>query len=385
MGRAGKIAVYLAGAIVMMSGIGFLGYIAYRDVTVQMALSEAQRFTTTGRTATPIRSDPRPLERLRPHPLSSPLHNRRFDDAIAAARAAYEAGDYDRAIALNTEALEIHPSEDLVWLLLTRRGDCYLAKNEPDNALADYDKAARLGGLDSRNYITHALALRQKGQREEATKDFEAAIAIRPDDPLIYSSRAALFAEDGDLDKAQADYAKAVDLNPRNVSSRVSSAEIYVRQNENQKAITQATIALKIDSNSSHAYVTRAKAYAQLRMSTQALADLDAATKLNTRDKAAALNDVAWCRATCPQRTLRDGKKAVTEASEACKLDRWKHWSYLDTLAAACAEAGDFDHAIKYEQQALQMKPATAENIKVENQRLQLYQDHKPYREEMKR
>jgi tetratricopeptide (TPR) repeat protein len=384
MRQLGKRAALLAGAILMTGGIAYFAYVIYRDVTVQIALSEGRRFATARPTATPVQSLTGPLARLRPHPLSSPLHNRRFDEAIAGARAAYDAGDYDRAIALNTKALEIHPSEDLVWLLLTRRADSYLGKKEPDKALADYDAAARLGGLDSRNYITRALTLRQKGKREEAAKDFEAAIATSPDDALIYSVRADTFAEDGNLDLALADYAKALELNPRNIDSRLACAEIYLRQNENQKAIKQATIALQIDPNSSRAYVTRAKAYAQLRMNSQGLAELEAAASLKTGDKAGALNNVAWCRATGSQNALRDGKKAVAEATKACELDRWKHWSYIDTLAAADAEAGEFDQAIKYQKKALQMAPARSENIEKENLRLQLYEHHKPYREEMK-
>jgi Flp pilus assembly protein TadD len=77
-------------------------------------------------------------------------------------------------------------------------------------------------------------------------------------------------------------------------------------------------------------------------------------------------------------------ESAVTEATKACELDRWKRWSYIDTLAAAYAEAGDFDHAVKYEKQALQMMPAQPSNTERGNQRKQLYEHHKPYREEQK-
>jgi tetratricopeptide (TPR) repeat protein len=383
MKGARKAVSLLAGAIVIISGIGYLAYVTYRNVSVQTALAEAQRFIPNKSTA-PIRSDPSALKLLRPHAWSSPLNNRRFDEAIAGARAAFDAGDYDRAITLNTEALEIHPSKDLVWLLLTRRGDCYLGKNDPDKALADYDEAARLGGLDSRTYVSHALALRRKGKREEAMKDFEAALAADPNDALVYSNRAATFAEDGNLERAVADYVKALELNPRNINARLGCADIYLRQNESQKAITQSTVAMKINANWALAYVTRAKAYAQLRMNSQAVADLDAVAKLNPKDKAV-LNTIAWCRATCPQSALRDGGRALAEATEACRLDQWKHWMYVDTLAASCAEAGDFDSAVRYQEQALQMTPEQAGNIKRENQRLELYENHKPYREEMKR
>jgi hypothetical protein len=37
----------------------------------------------------------------------------------------------------------------------------------------------------------------------------------------------------------------------------------------------------------------------------------------------------------------------------ACELTQWKNGSYVDTLAAAFAEAGDFAEAVRREQQAL--------------------------------
>jgi tetratricopeptide (TPR) repeat protein len=159
MGRAAVILRGLTVAVVVIGGIGYLGWIGYREVSVQMVLWQAKQFTAKPSTK-PRRTDPKALEELRPRPWSSPLNNRHFDEAIAGARAAYDVGNYDRAIAFNTEALAIHPSDDLVWLLLRRRGDCYLENGEPDDAIADYEQAARLGDLDAHTYISRALALR---------------------------------------------------------------------------------------------------------------------------------------------------------------------------------------------------------------------------------
>jgi membrane associated rhomboid family serine protease len=65
------------------------------------------------------------------------------------------------------------------------------------------------------------------------------------------------------------------------------------------------------------------------------------------------LNTIAWRLATSPHDHLRDGAKAVTIASRACEADGWKTAAYLDTLAAAHAESGNFDEAAKWMQRAL--------------------------------
>lgn len=65
-----------------------------------------------------------------------------------------------------------------------------------------------------------------------------------------------------------------------------------------------------------------------------------------------AFNDLAWIRATHPDATLRNGRQAVALARHACETvpDSVK---YLDTLAAAYAEAGDAQRAADTERAAI--------------------------------
>jgi len=90
-------------------------------------------------------------------------------------------------------------------------------------------------------------------------------------------------------------------------------------------------------------------------------------------------NNLAWFFATCPDDPYRNGRRAVELATKACELARWKNVMYLDTLAAACAESGDFKKAATWQEKALSGAPKTMESEM--RSRLDLYKSGKPYRE----
>ena len=95
---------------------------------------------------------------------------------------------------------------------------------------------------------------------------------------------------------------------------------------------------------------------------------------------AAACNSLAWLKATCPQPSYRDGQKAVEMAIRACELTAWKEPKYIDTLAAAYAEAGDFAQATKYQRQVLELQPSKGQADKTARERLTLYEQKQAFR-----
>ncbi len=105
---------------------------------------------------------------------------------------------------------------------------------------------------------------------------------------------------------------------------------------------------------------------------------------LKLQDNSAnALAGLAWIRATCPKAGLRDGKKAIEYAEKACKLTDYKEVTFLDTLAAAYAENGEFEKAVKLQKQALQAPDDfPKKELEKARLRLKLYMEGKPYRKE---
>lgn len=92
----------------------------------------------------------------------------------------------------------------------------------------------------------------------------------------------------------------------------------------------------------------------------------------------------AWNLATNPDPALRDGRRAVRLAEEACARTGNKNPAMLSTLAAAYAEAGRFDQAIAAAQAANVVAASLGQTniIEVNLALLELYQQHQAYHQQ---
>ena len=94
---------------------------------------------------------------------------------------------------------------------------------------------------------------------------------------------------------------------------------------------------------------------------------------------AQALNGLGWLLATCEDSAIRDGNSAVTFAEKAVAATNRKDPMFLDTLAAAYAEAGEFSKAVGVQNEAIGL--LQNETLKKElATRLKLYESNSPYR-----
>jgi tetratricopeptide (TPR) repeat protein len=238
--------------------------------------------------------------------------------------------------------------------------------------------------LDPNNagaYVDRALVLAHKGDSENAMKDYAEAIKLNPQQWQAYFNRAAELKERGKLREALADLDHVTRLNPKFVESYTNRANIYNRQGQLDKAISDYNTALQLDPNVAKVYVARAGVFMRKKDYSRALSDLQIAMHAKSTRLDTALNSLAWLRATCPEARVRNGKEAVELATKACQVSQWQNWSNIDTLAAAYAEAGDFDQAVKYQREVMQMSKSSTNDSKIK-QRLALYEQHKAYREE---
>jgi hypothetical protein len=81
---------------------------------------------------------------------------------------------------------------------------------------------------------------------------------------------------------------------------------------------------------------------------------------------------------------FRDGPVAVVLATRACNSTDWKNWEYVESLAAAYAEVGDFAKAIRFQKSAIDLSEQdtnrTNDDLKGLQGRMWLYEHHQPFR-----
>ncbi len=99
-----------------------------------------------------------------------------------------------------------------------------------------------------------------------------------------------------------------------------------------------------------------------------------------------AVNNVAWTLATAADPQFRNGSQAVEYAEKVCEPPRDKEPAWLDTLAAAYAEVGRYQDAIRTAIRAIELaqengQPTLAEDIR---SRLVLYEQGQPYHSDLK-
>ncbi len=89
--------------------------------------------------------------------------------------------------------------------------------------------------------------------------------------------------------------------------------------------------------------------------------------------------------ATCQREGVRDGVHAVDHGTRSSELTDWKNPYFIHTLAAACAETGDFPRAVQHQKQAIELlSQKDREKLLCEYEgRLQLYQSGRPYHRSM--
>ena len=239
--------------------------------------------------------------------------------------------------------------------------------------------------ITKNNCVAHCElghALMRNGKLDEAVIQFYKALKINPNYEEAYVNLGCTFAAQKNISDAICHYNKALLINPDNAKTHNNLGVLLAGKGKFNDAFYHYKEALRINSKYAGVYYNLGKIYANRGEIEYALLYYKKALQVSP-NMTEALYNLSWIYATNENEKYRNGKKAVKLAEKLCGLQNYSHPLSLDALAAAYAETGKFNRAVKVAQQGLSMAltQCPEELASGLTKRLQLYQAGLPYRQ----
>jgi tetratricopeptide (TPR) repeat protein len=292
-------------------------------------------------------------------------------------------GDLDAALTQQPDNREAIQARGQVHVLRAEKLEAS-RKEELEAALKDFEHSIQLDPKDANGHTGRGGVNYLKGDFKEAVEDYTQAVELLPNDPQPLAQRGYAYAGLGEMDKALTDFSAALKINAKDIPALLGRAEIYRTKKQWADALGDYDVILAAIPGDFRALLGQASALygsGELEKAVGAYGDL----MQRFPTEAQPFNDCAWLLATGTKDGVRNGQRAVELANQACQLTNYQNAGYLDTLAAAFAEKGEFDKARQWQEAAIKAAgeepPDVQEEIKA---RIDLYKQNKPYREVLK-
>jgi Flp pilus assembly protein TadD len=238
--------------------------------------------------------------------------------------------------------------------------------------------------LDFKNPKVHLAmgkAMLMIGQFKDAREFFQKTIELDPKSDEAFFQLGVVFQIEKKQDEAERMFLRALDLQANNANIYNNLGVALLEQKRYEEAIKFLTQALDIDPEHMSARYNLGMSFWAVGRSRDAIQQYRHVLRLKP-EWATAASSLAWILATDKSKENRNGIEAVRWALVACAGEGGNNPEYLDTLAAAYAEAGDFEKAVKTAEESLNLAQARGDRALSKDvlQRLQLYRSAKPFR-----
>ena len=209
-------------------------------------------------------------------------------------------------------------------------------------------------------HVNLGLALVQLGDRTAAIAAFRAAVDAAPEDVAAHASLGALLADSGQPSEAAEHLRAAFDRSPDAAATRTLLVRTLIRLGRTDDAITVLTRAASLDPDDEAVTVDLAILLADRMRYREAIAQLDEAYKRHA-DRAATATTLARLLAAAPDRSVRDGRRALEIATAVHTASPGP--THRETVALALAELGRCTDASEWMRKAIDEARQTNEIV----------------------
>jgi tetratricopeptide (TPR) repeat protein len=251
----------------------------------------------------------------------------------------------EKALNFFTRSKDLNPENPKAHLAL---GRLWFMVSQSEKAAEYFRKAIELDSKSDKAYFQLGLILRSEGKLRHAERMFLKALNFHPNNPNVHNNLGVTLLEQQKFRQAIKYLKQALESYPEHNNARYNLAMSLWGLGKIPEAVEQYKQILEMKPN-----------------------------------WATAANSLAWILATGRNEDIRNGKEAIRWAMVACKGEGRKNPEYLDTLAAAYAEAGRFEQAVRTAKKSIELaRSARDENLAQEvEHRLGLYRSNKAFHE----
>ena len=248
-------------------------------------------------------------------------------------------------------AVEVTPAN---YVALNDYGLALLKQGKVNEAIVAFEKAVALHPELDAARCGLGTALMEQKRYDEAAEQLKRVLELQPDNCSALLQMGILRGRQGRLEEAAAALSHALRRNPEDPGAHNNFGNVLLLQGKHSEALEQFETAVRLQPDYASAHNNLAICCKKLGRTADAIEHYRLALRLQP-DSFEALNNLAWILATQPDVRLRNGQEAVRLAMRACELTNYQNPIPLATVAAAFAEAGQFQEAVAYAERALEL------------------------------
>ncbi|MFH0983226.1 MAG: sulfatase-like hydrolase/transferase [Planctomycetota bacterium] len=277
--------------------------------------------------------------------LKNPVDMLEVKHNFRAAESLLKEGKLDEAIALLEPAAERSPES---FAILEKLGKAYGAVGRLEDGQRMVLQAIALYPESADCFELLATILGMRGRFQPALEAAERALSFQPDHErapkTLAAAKAGLAQQQAEIEALR----RRLEADPKEVEPRIKLSQLLV-----EAGLPAEAVSLLRDGLVQHP------------------------------DDLGLSNALAWLLATSWKNELREGREAVRLALRVCEATGEREANYLDTLAVAYAEAGQFEHAVETGRKAVASATSAGDerSAALFQRRIKRFESGEPYHE----